>query len=87
MQGHVPPPPQPVYPVGLSPVIGYIATREPRPLEERVPVEREWWEIDDNEEEWPSRHTRVVKVTAIVVSLSLLAAGLGTLLQVVLSAR
>jgi hypothetical protein len=87
MQGHLPTPPHPVYPVGLAPAIGYLATREPRPLEDQTPDEREWWEIDDDEEEWPPRHRGVVKVTAIVVSLSLLVAGLGTLFEVVFSAR
>lgn len=86
MQGHLPVPPQPHVPTGLAPVIGYIATREPRPLEEREPVEREWWETDD-EGEWPSRRPRVIRVTAIVVSLSLLVAGLGSLLGAVLTAR
>jgi hypothetical protein len=85
MQGHLPMPPQPQFPIGLSPVIGYIATREPQPLEERTPEPREWWEIDDEEEEWPSRHPRVIKVTAVVVSLSLLLAGVGAVLEVVLS--
>jgi hypothetical protein len=41
MQGHLPVPPQPHVPVGLSLVIGYLATREPQPLEERAPVERD----------------------------------------------
>ena len=88
MQGHLPVPPQPHFPIGLAPVIGYIATREPQPLEERVPVPPEWWEVDDEyEEEWPTRRPAVMKATAIVVSASLLLAGLGTLLEVVLSAR
>jgi len=88
MQGHLPTPPHPVYPVGLAPAIGYLATREPRPLDDHEPVEREWWEIDDDEEEeWPPRHRGVVKVTAIVLSISLLVAGVGTLLEVVLSGR
>jgi hypothetical protein len=87
MQGHIPVPPQPQFPAGLAPVIGYIATREPQPLEDRVPVERDWWEIDDEEEEWPARHTRVIRVTAVVVSLSLLVAGVGTLLDIVLGAH
>ena len=88
MQGHLPVPPQPQFPIGLAPVIGYIATREPQPLEERTPVEREWWEIDDDDdEEWPARHPTVIKVTAIIVSISLLLAGVGTVLEVVLSAR
>jgi hypothetical protein len=87
MQGHLPVPPQPQFPIGLAPVIGYVATREPQPLEERTPVEREWWEIDDDEEDWPPRRRRVVKATAVVVSISLILAGLGTVLEVVLSAH
>ena len=87
MQGHVPVPPQPHFPVGLSPAIGYIATREPQPLEERTPVLREWWEDDDEDEEWGPRHHRVIKATAIVVSLSLLVAGLGAVLDLVLAAH
>ncbi len=85
MQGHLPVPPQPHFPTGLAPVIGYLATREPQPLEDRVPVERPWWEVDDEEEEWPPRHPKVVKVTAVVVCLSLVLAGLGTLFDVVFS--
>jgi hypothetical protein len=87
MQGHLPMPPQPHVPIGLSPVIGYIARREPQPLEERLPVEREWWELDDDDEPWPARRPRVIKVTAVVVSISLLMAGAGTVLEVVLSAH
>jgi hypothetical protein len=89
MQGHLPVPPQPHIPVGLSPIIGYLATREPQPLEERMPVEHEWWEIDDDDDddEWPPRHPRVIKVTAVVVSISLLMAGLGTVLDIVFSAH
>jgi hypothetical protein len=86
MQGHLPVPPQPPVPDGLAPIIGYIATREPQPLEDRVPAAREWWEIDDDdEEEWAPRHSRVIKVTALVVSVSLLLAGLGTVVELVLS--
>jgi hypothetical protein len=87
MQGHVPVPPQPHFPVGLSPVIGYIATREPQPLEERTPPVPEWWEIANGEEEWGPRHSKVIKATAIVVSLSLLVAGLGAVLDLVLAAH
>jgi hypothetical protein len=86
MQGHLPVPPQPHVPDGLAPIIGYIATREPQPLEERTPVEREWWEIDDDEE-WPSRQPRVIKVTAIVVSISLLVAGVGWIVGAALAAH
>jgi hypothetical protein len=65
-----------------------MATREPQPLESMAPVEREWWEIDDEEDDvWPSRRQTVIKVTAILVSISLLLAGIGTVLEVVLSAR
>jgi hypothetical protein len=88
MQGHLPVPPRAPVPVGLAPIIGYLATREPQPLEERTPVAREWWEDDDDQdEEWPSHHPRVIKVTAIVLSISLILAGAGTVLEVVLSAH
>jgi hypothetical protein len=87
MQGHIPVPPQPHFPIGLAPIIGYVATREPQPLEDRTPVEPEWWEVDDEEEEWRPRHSRVIRVTALIVAFSLVVAGLGTLLEVVLSAR
>ena len=88
MQGHLPVPPGPHFPIGLAPVIGYIATRGPQPLKDRIPVPPEWWEIDDDEDqEWPAHRPAVMKVTAIVVSISLLLAGLGTVLDVVLSAR
>jgi hypothetical protein len=86
MQGHLPPPPQPHVPIGLAPVIGYIATREPQPLEERDPVELDWWDIDD-EEEWVPRRSRVIKVVAVILSASLLVAGVGTVLEIVLSAH
>ena len=87
MQGHLPIPPQPHVPIGLAPVLGYVATREPQPLEERTPVLREWWEDDDEDEEWPTGHRKVIKVTAVVLSISLLLAGAGTVLEVVLSAH
>jgi hypothetical protein len=87
MQGHLPTPPQPHIPIGLAPVIGYLATREPQPLEDREPVEPEWWEIDDDDEEWTPRRPRVIRVTAVILSISLLLAGVGTVLEVVLSAR
>jgi hypothetical protein len=87
MQGHLPIPPQPHFPVGLSPAIGYLATREPRPLDERAPVDPELWSYEDLDEEWPSGHSRVMKVTALVVSFSLVVAGLGTVVELVLSAR
>jgi hypothetical protein len=83
MQGHLPVPPQP--PLGLGPVIGYLATREPQPLEERVAVEPEWWE--DEVEEWGPRHPPLVKVTAAVLAVCLVVAGFGTVLEIVLASR
>jgi hypothetical protein len=88
MQGHLPVPPQPHVPIGLAPIIGYMATREPQPLEERDPVEPEWWEMDDlDEEDWVPGRQKVMKVTAIILSASLLLAGVGTVLEIVLSAH
>jgi hypothetical protein len=87
MQGHVPVPPQPHLPQGLAPVLGYMATREPQPLDERAPVEPEWWEMDDEDTEWPAHHRRSVKVVAVILSLALVVAGLGTVLEVILSAH
>jgi hypothetical protein len=87
MLGHLPTPPQPHFPVGISPAIGYLATREPQPLEDREPVPLEWWEEDDFDGEWPARHSPVIKVTAVVVSISLLVAGVGTVLEIILAAH
>jgi hypothetical protein len=87
MQGHLPVPPQPHFPIGVSPVIGYLATREPQPLEDREPVQLEWWEEEQLDEEWPSRHSPIIKVTAVIVSVSLLVAGVGTVLELILAAR
>ncbi len=86
MQGHIPVPPQPHVPLGISPVIGYLATREPQPLEDRTPEPREWWD-DDEEEEWGPRHSALVKVTAAVLSVCLLVAGVATVLEVILTSR
>jgi hypothetical protein len=80
-------PPQPHVPIGLSPAIGYIATREPQPLEERTPEPREWWDDDEDMEEWGPRHPPLVRVTAVVLSLCLLVAGLATVAEVILSSR
>jgi hypothetical protein len=87
MQGHVPTPPQPHFPTGLAPAIGYLATREPGPLDERDALEAESWSYEDLDQEWPSGHSRVVKVTAVIVSFSLVIAGLGTVVEIVLSAH
>jgi hypothetical protein len=88
MLGHLPVPPQPHFPTGLAPAIGYLATREPQPLEERTSQEPEWWELDDEDaEDWGPRHPTVIKITAIVVSVSLVVAGLGTVFELLLSSR
>jgi len=53
----------------------------------RTPLERDWGEMDGDEEEWKPRHSKVIKATAIVVSLSLLVAGLSAVLDLVLAAH
>jgi hypothetical protein len=75
MQGHLPTPPGPHIPIGLS------------PLEDRDPEPREWWEEDDEVDEWGPRHPPVVRVTAAVLALCLVVAGFGTVLEIVLSAH
>ena len=94
MQGHVPGPPQPHFPVGLGPFIGYVATREPRPLGDRPLEEPAWAESDDDTldqfadvGEWEPMHHPLLKVTAVVVSISLVVAGVGTVLELLLSAH
>ena len=88
MQGHLPTPPEPHVPIGLAPIIGYVATREPQPLDEREPVEPDWFGFDDSDEEdWVPRRQRVMKVTALILAVSLLVAGLGTVLELVLSTK
>lgn len=98
MQGHVPGPPQPHFPQGLAPFIGYLAVREPSPLRERPPEEPGW--VDDDEVDrldelgrfddvgdWEPMHRPLLKVMAVLVSFSLLVAGVGTVLEVLLSAH
>ncbi len=95
MQGHVPgPPPQPHFPVGLGAFIGYVATREPRPLDDRPPQEPGWADEDgyaldvfDDVGDWEPMHRPLVKVLAIIVSVSLLVGGVGTVLEILLSSR
>ena len=94
MQGHIPGPPQPHFPDGLGPFIGYIATREPRPLGERPPSEPGWAEAPeglldefDDVGEWEPMHRPLIKVTAVVVSASLVLAGLGTVVDILLGAH
>jgi hypothetical protein len=97
MQGHLPGPPQPHFPEGLAPFIGYLATREPRPLDERtrVPEEPGWADVgdefvlDDFDDvgEWRPLHRPLIQVTAVIVSISLVAAAVGTVLEVLLTAH
>ncbi len=94
MQGHVPGPPQPHFPEGLGPFIGYLAVREPSPLGERPPEEAGWEEIDgyaldqfDDVGEWEPMHRPLLQAIAVIVSISLVVAGTGTVLEVLLSAR
>lgn len=94
MQGHVPGPPQPHFPEGLSPFIGYLATREPRPQDERPPEEAAWAEAEDgmldqfaDVGDWERMHRPLIQVMAVIVSISLVVAGLGTVLELLLSAR
>ena len=93
MQGHLPGPPQPHFPAGLGPFIGYVATREPRPLDDPVPQEPGWalegdeYTLDDFDDvgEWEPLHRPVMKVTAVLLSVCLVLAGVSTLLELVLS--
>jgi hypothetical protein len=94
MLGHVPGPPQPHFPEGLAPFIGYLATREQRPLSERAPEEAAWADADSTEldmfadvGEWERTHRPLVQVMAVIVSISLVVAGLGTVLEILFSAR
>ncbi len=96
MHGHLPGPPQPHVPQGLGPIIGYVTTREPRPLGGRPPEEPGPW-VDEDEAgvlddfadvgEWEPMRRPLVRALAVLVSASLVLAGAGTLLEVVLSAR
>jgi hypothetical protein len=94
MQGHVPVPPQPHFPEGLGPYLGYVATREPRPLAVRPPEEAAWADADGavldqfaDVGDWEPIHRPLIQVTAVIVSISLLVAGVGTVLEILLSAR
>ena len=93
MQGHVPGPPQPHFPVGLGPFIGYVATREPRPYGDRPPEEPAWGTmrraLDQFADvgEWEPMHRPLVKVIAVILSFSLVVAGWGQCSRCLLSAR
>jgi hypothetical protein len=94
MQGHVPVPPQPHFPEGLGPFIGYLAVREARPLDERPPEEPAWADADGtildqfaDVGDWEPMHRPLMQVMAVIVSISLLVAGVGTVLEILLSAH
>jgi hypothetical protein len=94
MQGHVPVPPQPHLPEGLGPFLGYVATREPRPLDDRPPEEAAWADTDGtvldqfaDVGDWEPIHRPLMQVMAVIVSISLVVAGVGTVLEILLSAR
>jgi hypothetical protein len=94
MHGHLPGPPQPSFPVGLGAFIGYVATREPRLLDDRAPQEPGWADEDgnaldmfDDVGEWEPMHRPLIKVIAVIASISLLVGGVSTVLELVLSAR
>jgi hypothetical protein len=87
MQGHLPGPPQPHEPIGLSPIIGYLATRDPQPLDELSPSTPDWLDADIYDEPWGRGHSRVIKITAVVVAVSMVVAGMSTVLELILSAH
>jgi hypothetical protein len=41
--------------------------------------------MDDEDDEWAPRHSTLIRVIAIVVSVSLVVAGLGTVLEMILT--
>jgi hypothetical protein len=78
----------------LAPFLGYLATREPRPLDERGPEEPGWaevagFELDEFDDvgEWEPMHRPLIKVMAVIVSFALVVAGVSTVLDMLLSAR
>ncbi|HVT42607.1 MAG TPA: hypothetical protein VHD39_06440 [Acidimicrobiales bacterium] len=90
----MPGPPHPHFPDGLGPFIGYLATREPRPLGERPVAEPGFDEVDgcaldefDDVGEWEPMHRPLIQAVAVIVSISLVLAGLSTVLELLVSAR
>jgi hypothetical protein len=87
MHGPLHGPPSPQVPVGLSPILGYMATREPEPLADLESDLPQWWDEEDYAEPWGTGHPPVVKITAAVLALCLVVAGVGTLLEIILASR
>ncbi len=77
----------PTGPTASPPSSGTWPRAEPQPLEDREPVEPEWWEFDEVAEEWGPRRSRLMGFTAVVLAAALLVAGVGTVLELVLSAH
>jgi hypothetical protein len=80
--------------VGLGAFIGYVATREPRPLDDRPRQEPGWADEDgnaldmfDDVGDWEPMHQPLIKVTAVVVAISVLVGGVSTVLELVVSAH
>ena len=74
--------------------MGYLSVREPRPLDDRPTQEPAWADADGtvldqfaDVGDWEPMHRPVIQVLAIVVSISLVAAAVGTVLEVLLAAR
>jgi hypothetical protein len=95
MQGHLPGPPQPHFPTGLAPYVGYLATREPRPYDDRPPAEGSLEEAGDYPRldqfddvgEWERMHRPLLKATAVVLSLCLVLAGVSTVVELLLGSH
>ena len=95
MQGHLPGPPHPHIPNGPAPLIGYVATREPRPLDDRPPAEPGGpkraaippLDVFDDVGAWEPMHRPLFKVMAVVIAISLVIGGVSTVLEVLLNAR
>jgi hypothetical protein len=87
MQGHLPTPPEPHVPIGVSPLLGYLATRETSPLDDRAPGQPDWLDDEIYDEEWGPGHSRSFRVVAVVICVSLVLGGLSTVLDIILSAH
>ena len=68
--------------------------REPRPLDDRPPEEAAWADADGtvldqfaDVGEWEPMHRPLMQVMAVIVSISLVVAGVGTVLEILLSAH
>jgi len=83
----VPGPSVPHEPIGGVPLLGYMAMRQAQPLEDRLPEDPDWLDADIYDQPWGLGHSRFVKVTAIVVVVSMVVAGMSTVLDLILSSH